>query len=123
MISISQTGFDLNSLLSGNSSDRPSSDGLVGRINLVQIEKQVGIPLLPIYIQETPDPAFTGLPERIMPQIDLSEGPHLSYAIQWFSFTVILLVVFILFIHKKLRVQSDKEIALSISEDHQKVNG
>jgi surfeit locus 1 family protein len=122
-ISLSQTGFDLNSLLSGNISDSPSSDGLVGRINLAQIEKQVGISFLPIYIQETPDPSFTGLPERILPQIDLSEGPHLSYAIQWFSFTVILLVVIILFVRRKLHVQPNKDIALSIGEDHQRVEG
>jgi Uncharacterized conserved protein len=121
VISLSQTGFDLNSLLSGSSSNSPSLDGYVGRINLGQIQKHIGVSLLPFYIQETPDPSFTGLPERTMPQIDLSDGPHLSYAIQWFSFTVILLVVFVLFIRRKLRRQFEKEISSNFHEDQQRV--
>jgi len=46
---------------------------------------------LPFVIQlETPDPA-RGLPRR-WPQPELSEGSHLSYVIQWFSFAAIALV-------------------------------
>ncbi len=46
---------------------------------------------LPFVIQlETRDPA-TGLPRR-WPLPALDNGPHLSYAIQWFSFAVIVLV-------------------------------
>ena len=123
MISLSQTGFDLNTLLKGSPSSSSSSDGFVGKINLEQIQKQIGIAFLPVYIQETPDPSFTGLPERISPTIDLSEGPHLGYAIQWFSFTLILLVVFILFIRRKLRAQPEKAASSYLSENHQSVEG
>src|ERR1044072_3911670 len=46
---------------------------------------------LPFVIQVTgPDPA-AGLPRRWPPPV-LDDGPHLSYAIQWFSFAVIALV-------------------------------
>ena len=46
---------------------------------------------LPFVIQlETPDPA-AGLPRR-WPLPALDNGPHLSYAIQWFTFAVIALV-------------------------------
>ena len=46
---------------------------------------------LPFVIQlETPDPA-AGLPRR-WPLPALDNGPHLSYAIQWFSFALIALV-------------------------------
>ena len=46
---------------------------------------------LPFVIQlETPD-AARGLPRR-WPQPELSEGSHLSYVIQWFSFAAIALV-------------------------------
>jgi surfeit locus 1 family protein len=46
---------------------------------------------LPFVIQlETPDPA-RGLPRR-WPHPELSEGSHLSYVIQWFSFAAIALV-------------------------------
>jgi len=45
----------------------------------------------PFVIQlETPDPA-AGLPRRWPPPA-LDDGPHLSYAIQWFSFAAIVLV-------------------------------
>ena len=46
---------------------------------------------LPIVVQlDTPDPE-RGLPRRWPPPA-LDNGPHLSYAIQWFSFAVIVLV-------------------------------
>ncbi|HMD89053.1 MAG TPA: SURF1 family protein [Anaerolineaceae bacterium] len=121
MILLSQTGFDLNSLFAGGSSSNSISDGLVGRINLDQIQKQIGVVLLPIYIQEIPDPSFSGYPERIMPTIDLSDGPHLSYAIQWFSFTAILLVVFMVFIRRKLRAHSETRNPSYLPKDHQNV--
>ena len=34
---------------------------------------------------------------------ELSEGPHLSYAIQWFTFTGLTLVVYPLILRKKAR--------------------
>ena len=43
-----------------------------------------------IVLLETPDPE-RGLPRRWPPPV-LDDGPHLSYAIQWFSFAVIALV-------------------------------
>jgi len=50
--------------------------------------------LLPIVVQALPD---TSLGERRAgpmrwPASELSEGPHLSYTIQWFSFAVVILV-------------------------------
>jgi surfeit locus 1 family protein len=46
---------------------------------------------LPFVVQaETPEPA-RGLPRR-WPLPALDDGPHLSYAIQWFSFALIALV-------------------------------
>ncbi len=48
---------------------------------------------LPFVIQlEMPEPPSTrGLPRR-WPPPELDDGPHLSYAIQWFSFALIALV-------------------------------
>jgi surfeit locus 1 family protein len=47
--------------------------------------------LLPFVIQQEGPPAPRGLPRRWPPPA-LDNGPHLSYAIQWFSFAVIVLV-------------------------------
>jgi surfeit locus 1 family protein len=61
------------------------------RPDVGRIAQQVPYPLLPFYLEaEQPVDQAPGLP-RPQLQIDLSEGPHLSYAIQWFAFTITLL--------------------------------
>lgn len=59
-------------------------------VNLDMIRQQVDLALLPVYIQQAPDPAWEGMPYRSQPTLDLSEGPHFGYAIQWFTFALIL---------------------------------
>jgi surfeit locus 1 family protein len=58
-------------------------------VNIPQIQLQVPYPLLPFFIEAAagPDPAQLPIAGY---SVDLSEGPHLSYAIQWFSFATIL---------------------------------
>jgi surfeit locus 1 family protein len=46
---------------------------------------------LPFVIQAEVPEAARGLPRR-WPRVALDNGPHLSYAIQWFSFAIIVLV-------------------------------
>ncbi|MEP7357380.1 MAG: SURF1 family protein [Anaerolineales bacterium] len=58
--------------------------------DLAQIQVQTSYPLLPFYIELAPAPDPLALPIRGS-EVDLSDGPHLSYAIQWFSFAAILL--------------------------------
>jgi surfeit locus 1 family protein len=59
--------------------------------NLPQIQQQVPYPLLPFYLEAAAEPGDTALPIAGY-EVDLSDGPHLSYAIQWFAFAAILLV-------------------------------
>jgi len=47
--------------------------------------------LLPFILQQTGTSARRGLPRR-WPPPSLDDGPHLSYAIQWFSFALIIVV-------------------------------
>ena len=35
------------------------------------------------------------LPYRIEPEVDLSEGPHMGYALQWFAFAIIAGLVYV----------------------------
>jgi surfeit locus 1 family protein len=56
-----------------------------------QIELQTQYPLLPFYVELAPAPGTQALPISGY-EVDLGDGPHLSYAIQWFSFALILLV-------------------------------
>ena len=47
-------------------------------------------PLLPLYVQQLPGPdSASGRPPVRVPRPVLDNGPHLSYAVQWFSFAVI----------------------------------
>jgi surfeit locus 1 family protein len=69
--------------------------------NVPGISRQVPYPLLPVYIQQSPDASNSGLPVRSQPQLDLSDGPHLGYAIQWFSFALFLVIGYPFFVHRQ----------------------
>jgi surfeit locus 1 family protein len=71
-------------------------------IRLDRIQEQVGYPLLPVYLLAAPDPARQGPPYASLEQPDLSEGPHMGYALQWFSFATILAIGYPFFLHKQL---------------------
>ncbi len=68
------------------------SDGVLReaqRIDLDRLAPQFESPVLPMYIDliaSTP-PEMDGLPETVVAP-DLSEGSHLSYAAQWFIFSI-----------------------------------
>ncbi len=78
-------------------------------VNLERIAAQLPYPILPIYIQQSPDPSWVGPPFRSQPHLDLSEGPHLGYAIQWFTFASILGLGYPFFIHRRERFVRARE--------------
>ena len=41
------------------------------------------------------------LPYEVEPELDLSNGPHLGYAIQWFIFAFILGIMYVRYVSKK----------------------
>ncbi len=59
-------------------------------VNLDRIKLQIPYPILPVYIQLNPDPGRSAPPVPFQPALDLTEGPHQGYAIQWFSFATLL---------------------------------
>ncbi len=70
-------------------------------VNLERISQQTSIPLLSVYIQESPDPARIAPPYPSQVELDLTEGPHFSYALQWFAFAAILAVGYPVFIRRR----------------------
>ena len=78
-------------------------------VNLERIGLQVPYKLVPIYIQPNPDPALTQPPYPFQPTIEISEGPHLGYAIQWFIFATILFLGYPFFLRKQLSSQLEKQ--------------
>ena len=73
----------------------------VARIDVGRIQEQVGLPLLPFWIQlvEPDDPQLLPVPAPV-PAVD--DGPHLSYAVQWFSFGSIALIGYVALMRKEL---------------------
>lgn len=74
--------------------------------NLDRISAQLPYRLLPIYIQPSPDPDDAAPPIPYQPEIEISEGPHLGYAGQWFIFASLLFFGYPLFYLRKHRLES-----------------
>lgn len=85
--------IQLSQTLSGNRASVPGEPQQEWyRIDIEAIQQQMPYDLLPVYLLLSPldESVPSELPYRIAPDIDLSEGPHLSYAIQWFLFAALL---------------------------------
>lgn len=74
--------------------------------NVEQIALQMPYPILGIYLQPAADPADATPPIPYQPEIELTEGPHFGYALQWFTFTAILLIGYPFFVRKQETTRS-----------------
>ena len=75
------------------------------RVDIDAIQTQMPYKLLPVYIKQAPGENNQQPPLRAEREVDLSEGPHLSYAIQWFLFSTILGVGYVALVNKELQKQ------------------
>jgi cytochrome oxidase assembly protein ShyY1 len=77
----------------GDGSVAPDAEGIVRALDVRGIASSLPYDVFPLPLQladQTPvQPGSLPIP---VPLPALSEGPHLSYAIQWFSFAVVALV-------------------------------
>lgn len=69
--------------------------------DVAQVAKQSPYPILPVYIQVNADEADTEPPVPFQPELELTEGPHFGYALQWFTFALILFVGYPFFVRKQ----------------------
>ena len=77
----------------GDGSNRPDENGVVRTLDVQGIASTVSYDVAPLPLRLTEQtPAQPSDLPRPEPPPQLSEGPHLSYAIQWFSFAAIALV-------------------------------
>jgi len=81
--------------------ERPRLDAW-HRVDIPRIQAQVPYPLLPLYLEEdqAPGEPVRRFP-RAAPEIALSEGGHLGYAVQWFAFAGILLGGYVLLFRQR----------------------
>lgn len=71
-------------------------------VNLERIQLQVPYPMLNVFVQPDTDPDDVEPPIPYQPEIELSEGPHLGYAGQWFTFATILVLGYPFYLRKQL---------------------
>jgi surfeit locus 1 family protein len=72
-------------------------------VNIERLQTQVDADLLPVYLQQAPDPANTRLPYPSLVSIEISEGPHFGYALQWFTFAAILGLGYPVFVYRSIK--------------------
>jgi cytochrome oxidase assembly protein ShyY1 len=77
----------------GDGSVAPDADGVVRVLDVEGIASSLPYDVFPLPLQlaeqTPPQPGSLPIP---VPMPELSEGPHLSYAIQWFSFALVALI-------------------------------
>ena len=69
--------------------------------DVARIAGQLPYPILPVYIQLDADAEDTEPPIPFQPEIELTEGPHFGYALQWFTFATILFVGYPFYLRKQ----------------------
>lgn len=66
-----------------------------------RILDQLPYPALPVYIQPGSDASDVEPPIPFQPEIELTEGPHFGYALQWFTFASILFIGYPFYLGKQ----------------------
>ncbi len=67
------------------------------RTDIEAIAAQMPYVLMPVYLDLAPQPqrSYNTLPIRVQPEIEVTEGNHFSYALQWFAFALIAGVAYV----------------------------
>jgi len=105
MLRVSQSKLGLRDCLDETAGETPFQ---VWCFALDGISKFFPYNLLPVYLIQAPAGEQVTPPFRAIPQIEISEGPHLSYAIQWFTFSAILLIGYPFFVRRELQARERK---------------
>ena len=71
-------------------------------INLEGIAAQIPYPVLRVFIQPNANEADTSYPIPYQPKVDVTEGSHFGYALQWFTFAAILFFGYPFYLKKQL---------------------
>jgi cytochrome oxidase assembly protein ShyY1 len=79
------------------------------RVDVPRIAQQVPYPLVPAYLEllATDPPPSAPQPQLVPPPV-LDEGPHLSYAIQWFFFSALAITGWILAVRRSARARPER---------------
>lgn len=79
------------------------------RVDVAALGEEMPFALLPFYVKlDALEGTAVQLPVPIPKEVDLSEGPHLSYAAQWFIFSLGLGIAYVVFVNRSL-AQADRQ--------------
>ena len=70
-------------------------------LDVEKMSAQMPYPILGIFIQPGVEPGDEVPPIAFQPEIELTEGPHFGYALQWFAFATILLFGYPFYLRKQ----------------------
>lgn len=104
---VTVTGFLLPPVDDDEAAGERAPDGRLLTVTAPDVDtlaQTLTVPPLPLVmqLQETRPGSVQELP-RVVPPPELSEGPHLSYAIQWFTFATIALVGYAVLVRREIR--------------------
>jgi surfeit locus 1 family protein len=86
----------------------PTFQPEIYRVDTAVLQTQLPYDLQPVYLVQPPgEEGNVAWPYRQPREIDISEGPHLGYALQWFAFTLIALGGYAYFVRRSER-ESEK---------------
>ncbi|MEM1333156.1 MAG: SURF1 family protein [Actinomycetota bacterium] len=89
----------------------------VRRIEIPVLAAQFGGDVAPFYVQlfASDPPAVVGDPEPVL-RPELSDGPHLSYAVQWFVFALCVAIGWVLAVRRSLSTRRRSERPAPVTE-------
>jgi surfeit locus 1 family protein len=80
----------LTDVINGVDAKAASPERTWFRMDIDQIQKGFTRRLMPIYIEQSPEPSWTTKPYRRALDRGLDDGPHIGYAITWFTLAIFL---------------------------------
>lgn len=76
---------------------------VISRLDVQRLQQQVDVRLVPVYLQRQASAPPEGDIPRVLPLPATDEGPHLSYAVQWFIFATVGTIGWPLLLRKQSR--------------------
>ena len=82
-------------------------------MDIDDLQRYVDYTLMPVYLQEElENKSFDALPQSVPLEFEMTDGPHLGYAVQWWLFVPLLGWVYL----HLLRTSEDRKIVEIIEE-------
>jgi surfeit locus 1 family protein len=79
-------------------------------LDFERLSEQIESPLLSMYLQIQPEEGDSGYPRPLPLQLNLTDGPHLGYAGQWFLFAAVLLLGYPIYLKRQIDLNTEAEI-------------